>query len=91
MTPGTVGGGGAGGGGTGGGGTDGTVTVGSVTVGTLTVVGSVTVGSCGRSAAADATQPASSPGMKRANWTGRRRSRDLTANTTRKGRGRFGL
>jgi hypothetical protein len=83
VTPGTVGGGGAcGGGGTGG--TGGTVTVGAVTVGMLSVVGSV-IGGGGRSAAADATQPANSPGMKRANWTSRRRSRALTADATHEG------
>jgi hypothetical protein len=78
--------GGAGGaGGTGG-------TGGNVTVGRVTVVGSVTGGggSGGRSAAADATQPAISPGTNRASWTGRRRSRDLIASTMREGRRRFG-
>lgn len=82
VTFGRAGGGGAGGGcGTGGWGTGGTVTAGTVTVGMVTVGTVIGGGSGGRptSAPADATQPASSPGMKRAKRTARCRRRDLTA------------
>ena len=92
MTPGTVGAGGA----CGGCGTDGVVTEGVVTGGTVTG-GTVTVGmvregtviggggSGGRPAAADAVHPASDAASIRATWVGRRRSSDLTTNTTREG------
>jgi len=81
---GTVGAGGA----CGGCGTDGVVTDGVVTGGTVTV-GMVTEGtviggggSGGRPAAADAVQPASDAANITAIWASRRRSRDLTTNTT---------
>jgi hypothetical protein len=77
-------------------GTDGVVTGGVVTGGTVTVgmLNDGTVigggGSGGRSAAADAAQPAISPAIIRATWTDRRRSRNLTATTTREGPSEIG-
>jgi hypothetical protein len=66
--------------------TGGVVTGGTVTVGIViegTVIGGGGIG--GRPAAADAVHPARNAGIIRANWAGRRRSRDLTANTRLEG------